>query len=902
MDRECVSLLPRVCEVLADSGRSLPDDTSLEKLLDWFTGLNNKAGDSLLESCPCLIKFISAVIDDKDSDPSVLSFTLKVTGLIASTEDGFKTLQERSVLDVAFSIQHWRDAELWEDPCVRIGWIQGLNNSLQHPKALSFFVKSDFIEPLLKLQTDSSLFVASAANHMLAHIMLFFQPASSAGCNSVYKKDKANGSTKTLNIDSEQPAADHTAVVKVISEYLRESLVPKDNTQLHQSLQTLKMLVLLLAQAGHPLRDELLQTVTGSLEEVVTAGCSQLTSLLMNVVLAAYRSSSTDERVPDQRVDRLLSSMLNINKPSDLIRAAAAFLHSGHQDASHTAQAVRILLLPLEIITGHNLLDSNTTAKDHQVTVAEHLKSKTSCISVICTCLSTTANIPLLPSGLLPCPPVLIIPAVLSLLRICSGVSSTLSSGCSETCRNVIGSGKIQKCALEALMSLSSSPGAQEEVGEVFAVLIEYLKNPDSDPTVLHKSYQALVKWISVCKDLSFSIITDQIRQDLSNVVRKRVCDMRWEVRDSTVEFLGHVADIRVLKSAGEVCSASEALLGGCCATSLLREALQDTESYVRASAVSALAKTLTHSWQQGAELTQEETEIVSRLLEILSQDTEGFARRAAVRYFITWFSSSSSSSSSLLMQSVRSILSQGSADLDWEVKVHTLELAEHLMDKSFSGQKGYRKDSVTTDTQPHPYGVVSEQTSTLHSHTHSVESGLVVALKDLVELGVVSALMIGLVDCDRPVGLKACQLLIILRETVCPLSLGAQDATMATIAQVSCELPGSGWGREIRKILAMKTNDLAREEGRSLNGAGRGGTEEECEVEEDKNGKVSMTVGVCEVLRSLGLDDRLEVLNQSSDHIHNSPLSLLQDILTARVAHTSADTQSGQEVIVDCY
>lgn len=39
MDRECVSLLPSVCEVLADSGRSLPDDTSLEKLVDWFTGL-----------------------------------------------------------------------------------------------------------------------------------------------------------------------------------------------------------------------------------------------------------------------------------------------------------------------------------------------------------------------------------------------------------------------------------------------------------------------------------------------------------------------------------------------------------------------------------------------------------------------------------------------------------------------------------------------------------------------------------------------------------------------------------------------------------------------------------------------------------------------------------------------
>lgn len=44
MDEECVLLLPRVCELLSNSGKSLPDDTSLEKLLDWFTGLT-KAGE-----------------------------------------------------------------------------------------------------------------------------------------------------------------------------------------------------------------------------------------------------------------------------------------------------------------------------------------------------------------------------------------------------------------------------------------------------------------------------------------------------------------------------------------------------------------------------------------------------------------------------------------------------------------------------------------------------------------------------------------------------------------------------------------------------------------------------------------------------------------------------------------
>ncbi|XP_070780725.1 BRCA1-associated ATM activator 1 [Enoplosus armatus] len=929
MDRECVSLLPSVCEVLADSGRSLPDDTSLEKLLDWFTGLT-KAGGSLLKVCPCLLEFISTVGNNTASDPGVLSFTLKLTGLLSATEDDFKMLQECSVLDLVFNLRRWREAGLWEDPCLRIGWVQGLKNMLQHPNALSFFVQSDFIEPLLQLQTDTSLFVASAANQMLAHILLFCQPASSAGSNSIDKKEEDDGKTRAFITDLEHPAftkqtsPEYTTVVTAITEYLKESLVPKENSKLHQSLQILKLLAPLLAQAGPPLRDKLLQTVADSLEELVTAACSQLMLPLMDVILAAYSSSGTYERVPDQRVTRLLSSMLNSNKPSDLIHAAAAFLRRSHPDTVHTARAVRILLLPLDITTGLTLLGTNTTADEHRFSMVEQLKSKTSCVSVVCVCLTNTPQITLKPSHVLPCPPALIVTAVLSLLRICSGVSSSSSAGCSEACRNVIGSGKVQKCALEALIALGSSPEAKEKISEVFTVLIQYLDNPDSDPTVLHKSYQALVKWTSVCTDLSF--ITDQLRRDLVEVVKKRVCDMRWEVRDSTVEFLGHLAGVRVfLKSAEEeeeeeVCDASEALLGGCCTTPLLREALQDTESYVRASAISALAKTLAHSWQQGAALSQEETKIVSRLLEILSQDTEGFARRAVVRYFISWFSSRSShsppssyaSSTPLLMRCVRSVLSQGSADLDWEVKVHTLELAELLLDEAFSGHRGYRKGSDTHHVLPHPYGVVSDQVYALHTHTgahtEGVESDLAGALNNLVEQGVISALLSGLGDCDRPVGLKACRLLITLRETVCPLSLGVPDAAMATVARVSCELPGRGWGQDIRKTLGMKRSDRAREADvaaqRSFVGADEVDSEDCGETGKKGASEAGdrVIVSVCEVLRSLGLDERLDVLAQSSDHIHNSPLSLLQDILTASATHTHPDTQPGQEVIVDCY
>lgn len=68
---------------------------------------------------------------------------------------------------------------------------------------------------------------------------------------------------------------------------------------------------------------------------------------------------------------------------------------------------------------------------------------------------------------------------------------------------------------------------------------------------------------------------------------------MRWEVRDSTVEFLGHLAE----DPGGG--NPSETLLSRCWIKSLLKVALQDTESYVRASAIAALA--VAQSGQQGA-------------------------------------------------------------------------------------------------------------------------------------------------------------------------------------------------------------------------------------------------------------------------------------------------------------
>ena len=42
MDSNCIALLPGVLTFLSDPKQSLPDDTCLEKLLDWLTSIINE--------------------------------------------------------------------------------------------------------------------------------------------------------------------------------------------------------------------------------------------------------------------------------------------------------------------------------------------------------------------------------------------------------------------------------------------------------------------------------------------------------------------------------------------------------------------------------------------------------------------------------------------------------------------------------------------------------------------------------------------------------------------------------------------------------------------------------------------------------------------------------------------
>ncbi|CAB1344108.1 unnamed protein product [Coregonus sp. 'balchen'] len=730
--------------------------------------------------------------------------------------------RDRSILGVAYDSERWQVAGLWEDPSVRIGWIHGLSNMMHHPQAFHFLDQAGLTKPLLQLQIDPSLFVASAANHLLARLLTFKQPATTSHTT------QGNGLTVPPNTEEEElavtmatsPGSGRSVTMEILK-HLESSLESDSHTQV---LQGLRLLALTLPELEAPLWGSVIRRVLRPLEGLVLEGRGGgVTQPLMDVLLATYSPPDLRQKAVAVLLGplQMVTGVTLLDRPND---------RHADQQTDHRHADQQIDHRHADQQTDHRQTDEDNrqtdTDQDRQTEgrsslslLLDHLNQKPSCISLLCLCVSSTLYITDM---------------------------SKAPIGCSKASTNLIGCSKVQRCGLDSLASLNTCSGAVELVVEVFHVLLQYLQNPDSDPTD-----------------------RESLMSDLLPVLRKRVCDVRWEVRDSTLEFLGQLC-------------ACEAL--ACTVTPILLGALCDQESY---------------------------EEAVSQLLDILSQDSEGFARRAVVQFFISWLKTHPSSSSSSSSSSLRSVLSLGSTDLDWEVKVHTLELVDDLMEETLPGHQetelwsapphygGSGGTNLLTHTNhTHPYAVAPNQPSALLTHTPTdthtphTHASVVCGLSRLVELGVVTALLNGLFDCDRPVALKACSLLLRLRDMVCPRSLGkgamtTDDAT-ATVAKVTFDLRGQVWGREVmRKLQEKRGSDWVRESrevgcdrlnrNRVSDGTDGAGSEA-CDRVTGKS-VCEGSVTVCEVLWWLGLEERRSVLSQSSDHVQNSPLSLLQDI-----------------------
>ncbi|XP_063671259.1 BRCA1-associated ATM activator 1 isoform X9 [Pan troglodytes] len=347
----------------------------------------------------------------------------------------------------------------------------------------------------------------------------------------------------------------------------------------------------------------------------------------------------------------------------------------------------------------------------------------------------------------------------------------------------------------------------------------------DPKEKVLKKAFQATLRWLLSspktpgCSDLGPLI--PQFLRELFPVLQKRLCHPCWEVRDSALEFLtqlsrhwGGQADFRCALLASEV-------------PELALQLLQDPESYVRASAVTAMGQLSSQGLHAptSPEHAEARQSLFPELLHILSVDSEGFPRRAVMQVFTEWLRDGHADAARDMEQFVATVLQVASRDLDWEVRAQGLELALVFLGQTLGPPRTHC-----------PYAVALPEVAPAQPLTE--------ALRALCHVGLFDFAFCALFDCDRPVAQKSCDLLLFLRDKIASYSSLREARGGPNTASAEATLPRWRAGEQ-----AQPPGDQEPE-------------------------------AVLAMLRSLDLEGLRSTLAESSDHVEKSPQSLLQDML----------------------
>ncbi|KAM4025500.1 integrator complex assembly factor BRAT1 isoform 2-T3 [Anomaloglossus baeobatrachus] len=804
MDAECAQLLPHVCGVLVDNRQLMTDDSIYEKLLDWFKCLlGTVSAEDLLNENPCIPGLFQKVLSIEEADHSLLAFAMRLVGVLAAQEGGFKYLMSDDVIPNMFGECIYTDT--WKDASIRRAWIQGLLSMVQHQEALCFLHRGGILETMLDLLMDPSLFVASAANDLVAHVFLSF--------------------VKLTDHPVIRHVPDLPAMARRILDHLETLLTSGVSPSVTRSLKALSAIVRdctdTMAQILWP---RIAEPIHPLLKQRPILDAPHLEELLLTVTRFPVLCK------PDCSLWMIIKQALKSLSPFQAGSLAFGILKSNTCPPVICQQAVCVLLHPLDCLLRGSSTELgqagflDTLVPDPAV-VENLLSRKTSCVSLLCQCLSHLTELCDMDCLATPLPHSDVLRSVELILCFCIGRAVCSAPAGLTIGRWLIGSLRVQRSALDVIGGLSRWPLKPDALIKMYNVLTSYLENPETDPTVLKKAFQASLKWLQAWHRSDKHWTEGRIfLQGLCPVIMKRLCSPSWEVRDTTLEFIANVtaavkgrADVvQVLISSG--------------LPQLVVDLLKDPESYVRASAVTCVGQIVNITHTAAAEPLRCE-DLVPHLMDILRHDTEGFPRRAVVKVFTDWLRNGHMQELQDSEIVLSQILAMAYRDLDWEVKVNALDLADSYMSQIL--------EMGSSQSCPYTMGLPSSKSSLSISK----------ALIKCERVGLFQALLTGLCDCDRPVALKACEILLAVKPKMCN-----GDTS-------SSEQHGRDWLEHMMK---------------------------------EKDGAGNRPEWATEVIEKMDLDKIKCSLSKSSDYLHETPLSLLQDI--------KATLWGGEMHDADCY
>ncbi|KFO86490.1 BRCA1-associated ATM activator 1, partial [Buceros rhinoceros silvestris] len=787
----------------------------------------------LLQDNPCLTEFLTSVLALPEPSPSILSFTLRLAGILAASENRFQHLQQEKLLVRLFGKDGPLNSALWKDASVRSGWVKGVHTMMRHQAALHLLCSGGGLEVIFTLQGDPSLFVASAANQLLVDMLILAVETET---------------TKPLSTKDWVWPACAQMIVKRIEDTLRSSSA----SHVEQSLKLLTSLF----RSCHAKWTEMLwlrvakQIESFLMEEAVQAQ-PMLANLLLNMAWSPVFHGS------EGSFWALVTSALEHLTPVQAGPLAVGVLKFCGCPQDVRIQALTVLLQPMDCILRAasqpleyaGLLDESVS---DPVTVESLLSSKSSCANLLCQTLAHLEELLSRIHVLADLPYTSLLRSVMTILQFCHGLLHPASPLGITISRILINSFRVQRSALDVLAALSNQNGCDTLIGGLFDVLLAYMESPNTDPTVLKKTFKATSKWLARLRELSSSSQPPQTEKSLEDVflvLQKRLYSPCWEVRDSSLEFLTDL-----VKCLGDQDEFRQSLLSSE-VLRLIENLLDDPESYVRASAVIAVGHLafITYfalkSPVAGNQYNKES--IVAKFQEILSTDPEGFPRRAVINIFTEWLSQSCVGRLEDMEQFVSRVIQTVEHDVDWNVRLSGLELVRAFCSQTFR-QRGLPECSDEPGS--------SAGTSSVHQNE---------LLQVFCRAKLFRFLFQSLCDCDKILGQEACDILLCLSKDFYP------HGTLR-------ELHGPGdfpaghsidWLQRTLRQGSVAQNLLTD-----------GGNRVDFEDPES-------------MMLALGTVDLIELhdeLNKSSSYVEESPQSLLQDIL-ATVGNT-------EENEVDCY
>jgi len=461
------------------------------------------------------------------------------------------------------------------------------------------------------------------------------------------------------------------------------------------------------------------------------------------------------------------------------------------------------------------------------------IKGKNSHIKVICQALSSTQQ--LMKQSSPDCS------YILAWVKYCLKIVENTADPSKVVSWELGGNQKVLKTCLELFSTFSEVESSKELLGstdtasinelfdELIAALLRLIQNSDISATVISLSLKTLDKVLDSAKDEFITELFSRKDETLSKRARfespepevelvsavdvkrvncdklafllfRRLRDSRWEVRDSTLEFVE--SPLRLNNSAvyDFLCFHN--------VPTIVWDAIDDFNSYVRASAIHVIGLLACQSqlWSfllNTGRVTEES--ILEKLVSVVEKDDEAFPRRNAVECFTLWiltrhpmtkrilrahdFSLQDHDNTPMTIISNDGNFTEGNQgfsdvrnvgelnqslenskvyefvqrlccicqDFDWEVKLRGLEFWNAIIGYLSKSEENERVKSTATES-------CLEESSDCDSDRHRQLGGMAEKFdglcQSLFDIGALGVLIAALDDCDHLVCEKALEIL----------------------------------------------------------------------------------------------------------------------------------------------